>query len=192
MAKNMRNLLHARMLRIGIISKLLKHRDYTCRELCEEVKTRLGLETLSPTTVAKDIKLLLAEWKAERLKNYDDYVRVELKRIDQLLDEAWEAWYKSKQDYEKSRARQVGVPNGDGEEGITTTHVEQMKENVNACGDPRYLELIHKFLVERRKLLGLYAPERKELTGACGKPLNQVPLIVEIIDRADQIRPKEE
>lgn len=61
-----------------------------------------------------------------------------------------------------------GVPGSDGDGGdssVVTTKMEQTKENVSNCGDPRYLEVIHKNLSERRKLLGLYSPEKKELTG---------------------------
>ena len=58
----------------------------------------------------------------------------------------------------------MGRRNG-GDGGIVTVKMEQSVENVNSCGDPRYLEVIHKNLMERRKLLGLYSPDKKEITG---------------------------
>ena len=54
---------------------------------------------------------------------------------------------------------------GGGGSNVTTTRVEQQKEEVICYGDPRYLDLINKLLVERRKLLGLYKPEQHELAG---------------------------
>ena len=46
-----------------------------------------------------------------------------------------------------------------------TVKVEQQKEEIICYGDPRYLDIIHKLLIERRKLLGLYAPEKREISG---------------------------
>lgn len=178
------------LVRLDIISQLYK-RGYTYREIREEVMTRLDLPTYSLRTVHCDVQRLLAEWRATRVKNTDLNVQLELQRIDELIKEAWAAWDKSKQDYERKRARQIGVPLSEEDGGINTLRVEQSAENVNSCGDPRYLDIIHKLLIERRKLLGLYSPERKEITGADGKALNTAPFVVEIIDRADQIRPKE-
>ena len=43
--------------------------------------------------------------------------------------------------------------------------MEQQREEVICYGDPRYLEVVHKNLIERRKLLGLYSPEKKEISG---------------------------
>lgn len=183
------------LLRMDIISRLLKRGNPTIRELRQEIMTRLGLERLSTKTVLTDKERLLREWKEERVSEYDDWVRIELKRIDELQNELWDAWEKSKRDYERKWSKQVGVPNGVGEGGeeptISTVKMEQQTEGVNACGDPRYLELIVKLDIERRKILGIYSPEKKELTGPNGKPLQAPPIVVEIIDRADQIRPKE-
>ena len=47
--------------------------------------------------------------------------------------------------------------------GVATTSMEQTQKELHPSGDPRYLEIIHKLLIERRKLLGLYAPEKREL-----------------------------
>lgn len=183
----------AQIVRLGIISQLYK-RGYSYRQIREEVMTRLSLKAYSLQTVHKDIKRLLDEWRKTRIENIDLSVQLELQRIDELIKEAWEAWEKSKQDYDKKWNKQVGVPtdNEDGDGSITTVKMEQSTEAVNACGDPRYLDLIHKLLIERRKLLGLYSPEKREITGANGTALNPAPFVVEIIDRAEQIRTKNE
>lgn len=177
--------------RLYIISQLYM-RGYSHREIRDEVMARLNLSSYSLRTVSKDVHRLLKEWKDARIENTDESVLLELSRIDKILKEAWDAWEKSKQDYDKRWDKQVGVPTENGNNAITTVKMEQSTESVNACGDPRFLEVIHKQLMERRKLLGLYKPEKKELTGADGKPLSQAPIVVEIIDRAEQVRPKEE
>lgn len=42
---------------------------------------------------------------------------------------------------------------------------QQNETNIVVCGNPAYMAEIRQQLVERRKLLGLYAPEKKELSG---------------------------
>ena len=48
---------------------------------------------------------------------------------------------------------------------VITVSMEQQTKDVVSTGDPRYLDIIHKALIERRKLLGLYAPEKKDISG---------------------------
>ena len=146
----MKDYRQAQIVRLDIIAQLYK-RGYSYREIREEVMTRLDLQAYSLQTVHKDVNRLLAEWRETRIENFDHAVQLELERIDEVIKEAWAAWDKSKTDYERKKAKQQGIPGGDGE--------------VICYGDPRYLEVIHKNLVERRKLLGLYSPEKKEVTG---------------------------
>ena len=130
---------------------------------------RLDLQSYSLQTVHKDVNRLLAEWRETRIENFDHAVQLELERIDELIKEAWAAWDKSKTDYERKKAKQQGIPGGEGENGeggsVVNVKMEQSKEEVICYGDPRYLEVVHKNLIERRKLLGLYSPEKKEITG---------------------------
>lgn len=157
-----------KLLRMDIIAPLFK-RGWSYREIREEVMKRLGLATYSLRTVKLDVDALLKEWRETRIADMDLSVQLELQRIDDLIKEAWEAWEKSKEDYEKQRGSQDAVPvpsDGEGgnvEESILVTHLKQSRENIRSCGDPRYLELINKLLIERRKLLGLYAPEKKDV-----------------------------
>lgn len=149
----------------------LYRRGFSIRAIADEVKARLDLPTLSTRTVHKDIQRLLAEWRELRIKDMDEAVQLELERIDEVIREAWEAWDKSKTDYQRKRAKQKGVPGDNIGADITTIEMEQQSEEVICFGDPRYLEVIHKNLAERRKLLGLYSAEKKELTGKDGKDL---------------------
>ena len=100
----------------------------------------------------------------------DELYRQAMERIDEIIKEAWAAWDKSKTDYEKKKAKQQGIPGSSGEdgessEGVITIKMEQQREEVICYGDPRYLEVGHKNLIKRRKLLGLYSPEKKEISG---------------------------
>lgn len=155
-------------LRMDIIAPLFK-RGWSYRALREEVMARLDLDTYSLKTVKDDVDKLLKEWRETRITDMDLSVQLELQRIDDLIREAWEAWEKSKEDYEKQGGTQTAAivqeetAEGGSEDKIIPVKMQQRKDSVRSCGDPRYLELINKLLIERRKLLGLYAPEKKDV-----------------------------
>ena len=52
-----------------------------------------------------------------------------------------------------------------GEGGDDAVRMEQQREEVVGFGDPRYLDIVHKCGIERRKILGLYSPEKKDING---------------------------
>ena len=164
---SMKDYRQAQIVRIDIIAQLYK-RGYSYRQIQAEVMARLDLATYSLKTVHKDVKRMLEEWREARIENLDLAIQLELERIDDVIREAWEAWDKSKQDYEKTHIKQTGSPTqqdsegkkGDGEGNIVTVKIERTSEEITKYGNPRYLEVIHKNLAERRKLLGLYSPEK--------------------------------
>lgn len=153
--------------RMEIVAKLYK-RGYSCRQIREEVMTRLHLGSYSLATVQKDIKTLLEEWRENRIEDMDDALQLELERIDETCRELWEQWEKSKTDYTKTARKQKGSPTRDnqtGETTIRTYHTERTETEVIRLGDPAYISEIRQQLAERRKLLGLYAPEKKDVSG---------------------------
>lgn len=167
--KKMKDYRQAQIVRLDIIAGLYK-RGYSYREIRNEVMARLDLKSYSLETVHKDIGRLLKEWRDTRIENFDHTVQLELERIDEIIKEAWAAWDKSKTDYERKKAKQQGIPggsseSGEGGESVITVKMEQQREEVICYGDPRYLEVVHKNLIERRKLLGLYSPEKREISG---------------------------
>ena len=184
--KTMKDYRQAQIVRLDIISELYK-RGYGYREIRDEVMARLDLPSYSLRTVSKDVNKLLEEWRESRIENLDLALQLELERIDAIIKEAWSAWEKAKEDYTARNNKQKGVPGnlvepragsteGEGNanntpepqrnEEIVTVAMEQQTKDVVCTGDPRYLEVIHKSLIERRKLLGLYAPEKRELSGS--------------------------
>ena len=52
--------------------------------------------TISLAMVYYDLQQTLIEWKRERLDNIDDYVTQELRKLDAMEQQAWEAWEVSK------------------------------------------------------------------------------------------------
>lgn len=156
-----------KLARLEIVAKLYK-RGYSIRKIRDEVMRRLDLPTYSLQTVHKDVRALLDEWRESRLDDLDDALELELQRIDDTVRELWEQWEKSKTDYSKTESKQKGSPSRDKDTGQTTIRTfqtERKETEVVSLGNPAYISEIRQQLAERRKLLGLYAPEKKDVQG---------------------------
>lgn len=159
--------------RLEIVSQLYK-RGYSVRSIRAEVMRRLDLSTYSMSTVHNDIHTLLKEWRDSRLEDMDEALQLELSRIDDTVRELWEQWEKSKEDYTKTQRKRKEAPqrnneggnnNTGGDGNIRTFSVEENTQNVIGLGNPAYISEIRAQLAERRKLLGLYAPEKRDIQG---------------------------
>lgn len=125
---------------------------------------RLDLRTYSTYTVQQDIKTILEELQQQRLDNAEYAVQAELERIDETCRELWEQWEKSKADIVRTVRKRKGVPKfGDDGGKSKTTSIETREQNVVGLGNVAYIAEIRQQLQERRKLLGLYAAEKREL-----------------------------
>lgn len=169
----------AKEARLVIVGELYK-KGYTYRQIREEVMNSTGKKTYSLDTVKNDVDSLLAEWRKTRIDDVDMAIQLELAAIDRQLIELWQAWDRSKTDHKVKSKKQSGVaikdkgasvitPDGDVEEDegknkIVTRSIEQTEKDEVNFGDPRYQDLINKLRMERRKLLGLYAVDKSELT----------------------------
>lgn len=164
--------------RMEIVSQLYL-RGNSIRKIRAEVMRRLNLPTYSTKTVHNDIQRLLKEWHESRLHNIDDAVQLELTRIDETVVELWEQWEKSKLDYTKTTRKRKGAPvrnpnpqGGDQSQSIRTVNTEETTIDVQGLGDPSYIAEIRQQLSERRKLLGLYSAEKREIK-TIGEQLNR-------------------
>ena len=156
-----------KLARLEIVATLYK-RGYSIRKIQSEVMKRLALKTYSIATRHSDIQSLLEEWRENRIEDMDAALQLELERIDDTVRELWEQWEKSKTDYTKTARKQKGSPARDNETGqtsIRTYQTERTETEVIRLGDPSYISEIRMQLAERRKLLGLYAPEKKDIQG---------------------------
>lgn len=157
----------SKIARLEIVSGLYK-RGYSVRQIQSEVMKRLDLSTYSLSTVQRDIQTLLEEWRESRIEDTDAMLQLELERIDDTVKELWSQWEKSKEDYARTTNTRKGAPKTDKETretNIETYSIEEQRTNVIGLGNPSYIAEIRQQLAERRKLLGLYAPEKKDLSG---------------------------
>lgn len=159
--------------RLEIVGQLYK-RGYSIRKIAAEVMRRLDLKACSTQTIHADIHELLSEWRESRLDNIDDAIQLELSRIDDTIRELWDQWEKSKQDRTVTKNRRKGAPvrenNGNGNNGsnrtserIRTLYQEEMTQDIVGLGDVSYISEIRQQLIERRKLLGLYSADKREI-----------------------------
>ena len=161
---------HIREGRLEIVAHMYK-RGSSIRAIATEVRQRLNI-TCSTKTVWNDIRYLLEEWRAARLTDTDDRVQLELAKIEEAERELWQQWEKSKEDYDRVNNTRRGQPvtrggdaGGTGDTEIQTYDIAEQRTNVVGLGDPRYIAEIRQQQMERRKLLGLYAPEKREVSG---------------------------
>lgn len=150
--------------RLDIIAELYK-RGYSLRKITEEVKRRLNIPKLAVSTTYNDVQTLLKEWRESRIENIDQALQLELERIDDTTAELWEQWDKSKTETQKTTTTRSGRIKGKGNAGIETDAVSESRTKVGGLGNPAYIAEIRQQLIERRKLLGLYAPEARQVKG---------------------------
>ena len=175
-ARNTARRNHIKQGRMLIVAELYK-RGWSIRKIADEVKARMNT-TCSTRTIWNDVNDLLEEWRASRINDVDQRLQLELERIDDCVAELWEQWDKSKENWVREYNKRIGVPvpAGEGQGGGEQTEIQTVKrenstENVVGLGNTSYIAEIRQQLMERRKLLGLYAATKTEVTGKDGTPL---------------------
>lgn len=166
--RNTQRRAHIKQGRMVIVAELYK-KGWSIRAIAEEVRARLNC-SCSARTIWNDVNDLLAEWRKVRIQDVDDRLQLELERIDDAVRELWTQWEKSKEDWVREHNTKVGIPS---EKSGEIQTVKRMNDttNVVGLGNPAYMAEIRQQLAERRKLLGLYAATRSEITGKNGTPL---------------------
>lgn len=153
-------------------------RGYSYREiqkaLADELKGRDANYTISVSMVFYDLKNTLIEWKRERLDNIDDYITQELRKLDKMETELWDAWENSKSLKERKKERSSKKPNKVNAE-IEEPEYYGYSENATetSSGNPRFLDLLLNVQQRRAKLLGFDAPVKFEMGGV--RPKDDAP-----------------
>lgn len=140
--------------------------DWYCQGLtqaaiAERINTDPEREyTLTQQMISYDLKAIQKAWLESSLRDFDEMRAEQLGKIDRLEREYWRGWERSCEDAET--VRKEGPASG--VEKITKTEKGQ-------AGDPRFLAGVERCIERRCKLLGLDAPEKRELTGRGGGPI---------------------
>lgn len=145
-------------------------RGYSYRDIAVELNRDLAKRncdyTISFQMVYYDLQQCLIEWKRERFDNIDDYITQELRKLDKMEVELWEAWENSKTGKKKEKTRKSGRPRKVLDEhddpdyyGYDETATE------TSSGNPRFLDLLLNVQQRRAKLLGYDAPIKIDVPG---------------------------
>jgi len=129
---------------------------------------------ISQATVCRDLRALHNQWRTSQIRDFDQAAVVELRKLDRLEYESWQAWERSKQPQESTTVSQ---------DGSTKRAQKVVKQQP---GDPRYLELIHKCIAARRAMLGLDSPTKISPTSPDGKEAYGAHLMHELLKLAEQ------
>jgi len=113
-----------------------------------------SLQEVSQPTISRDLRWLREQWLQSALIDINEAKARELAKIDALELTYWAAWERSCEDAET--LQQVGGK--EGPDKITKTSKDQ-------AGDPRFLQGVQWCIERRCKILGVDAPEKKELSG---------------------------
>ena len=142
--------------RLNIIAPLYL-KGWTEKEITKEVRRVIDRPTYNQAHA--DIQSLLQCWRSERLTDVDDKITMEVRRLNNVIKEAWEAWERSKEDYHERKQLQYGLPKMDEkgvrQVGITTIKAMMSDAEKRGVGDPRYLDVILRAEGQLCKLLGL-------------------------------------
>ena len=144
------------------VSELLA-KGFNNQQIIETVKLKYGLDwKMRHVNIVKE--LLHKFWRCETAHTMNDQIAREIATIDVQLKEAWEAWEFSKKGikHEKKRVTNSSSPSPE----LTFDVTEVITDEDTCAGDVKYLQHINELGKERRKLLGLYAPEKKDTKSA--------------------------
>lgn len=121
---------------------------------------------LTEASVYNEIKIILMEWKRERFESIEEYIQIELRKLDKIEMELWEAWEMSKTGKRKVKIRggelDTAAENASAKGGKIQNRVTE-----SSAGDPKFLDLLLSVQEKRARLLGYDVPMRVDF----GKPL---------------------
>jgi hypothetical protein len=160
--------------------------------------------SLSKVQVHKDLIKLRERWREESMHLITMQRDRELKRLDVMEEELWEAWERSKRDeMERTMAKVDAVAaDKDGKNGNPGRSSDLVKKR-QRDGDPSIMGQLIALHDRRVKLLGLAPAAKLELSGPGGAPIPAAALTeeaqlavhrrhVERMKRAERVEPEPE
>lgn len=132
-------------------------KGYTIRDIHERLMRNLserGMDyEISCQQVFNDIKAEMIEWKKENMMLVNEYIELEVRKLDKMEIELWDAWERSKSGKRRSEIKGGNINNGNVSGGTLSKRTLETGD-----GDPRYLDMILKLYDRKAKLLGYNAP----------------------------------
>ena len=118
---------------------------------------------VSRSQVRYDLSTIKRRWINSSLMDFNEAQQQALALVDHLEREAWAAWDKSKGERVKTRTKTSSKPMPGDKPSRIDQRDEVIIEKEERLGDHAYLAHIEWCINARCKILGLYAPEKKEV-----------------------------
>jgi transposase-like protein len=117
--------------------------------------------------VSLDLAAVREQWKQQMGEKLDELKVEQLIKLDMIEAESLRGWRRSLRDAERKRAK---IVNAEGE-----ARQETEKTSEGQSGDPRFLNEARQCVADRRKMLGMDAPQKIAPTTPDGKtPLTPI------------------
>lgn len=126
----------------------------------EQIKLTFGFEW-SLRKVQSMKGLLRKYWRSNTVENMDNQIAEEVNACNVQLRELWKSYEISKYGTKKETTRKTSS-NGKADENVFDQE-ETITVRDTTAGDPKIMAQIIEVSKEKRKLLGLYAPEKKPM-----------------------------
>ena len=107
-------------------------------------------------TISRDLKAIRKEWLESRVRDFDQAREIELRKLDNLEREAWEAWSRSQRPIETSKVSGGGLDLSEKRRGEKTSRSQ--------TGDARYLDVVARCIDKRCEILGILQLPRGDTT----------------------------
>lgn len=127
---------------------------------------------VSQQQVSYDLKTIHERWRESGIRNLDEAKERELRRLDAVEQEAWDAWRRSQQEQQTTEA-EVKPGKGDGERTNRTKLIKR-----TSYGDARFLSVVRDCIARRCQILGLDAPKKVAPTDPTGEKEYTGPIII--------------
>lgn len=156
------------------------------KDIAVALKDRYGIvtesgkkegEAIGQSMVSRDLDALKVEWQEERVAETSEAITAALRRREYLYALALLDYKKSKEPKETTiqEITDDGASMADGKKITTRSKTKSQIKTEERNGDPRYLTVASQQAAAIEKIIGVYAPERREIK------LDQQPLL--ILDR---------
>lgn len=153
-------------------------RRVTVAKLYIEGETQAAIAercNVSRSQIFQDLVAIRDEWASHYAREYDQWLHLELSKLDQIEREAWAAYERSQQPRETERTEVEEATEEEPGKTKTVTMVE------GRDGNPQFLAVALKAHENRVKLLDLLNEERwaQASAGAQGKDVKHIEVVVE-------------
>lgn len=136
----------------------LMAKGFNNQQIIVAIENKFGL-TWSVRQVNVVKELLHKMWRCEMAHSMNDHIAREVATIDTQIKETWEAWEFSKRGIKNTKKRNTDSKSEAPEMDFTVEEI--ITDETTSAGEVKFLQHLNDLGKEKRKLLGLYAPEKK-------------------------------